>query len=240
MVGKGKSEKPKIRVTVPAKYYISLLILASVLGIVSLIVPFGNAFHSVFANIGYGIFCSTLVALLVDYGGTISKQKDDDDAFKILTKNLKDAIDNLIKYRIEYENNNIDCDERAFKDWLNFIFNPYGEIEDSIKKTILGYLDVMFFIAQMMKENAIAFASNDNVTEEFLNNLDLLILNLKVILNKDQVLNDTNAFLSSFALYNLPDLIARLFPEYKSVLCEKWNHSEMDRKENSKNKGIRS
>ncbi len=73
---KKTTSKLKNIVTVPLKYYLSLLIFASLLSLISLIVPSRNVFHSALANLGYGVFCSTFVALLIDYGSTISKQKE--------------------------------------------------------------------------------------------------------------------------------------------------------------------
>jgi len=50
-------------------------------------------------NLGYGVFGSTFVAVLVDLGSTKRQRNNDQKAFIMLSMDLKDAIENLLFLR---------------------------------------------------------------------------------------------------------------------------------------------
>ena len=162
-MSKKTTAKLKNIVTVPFKYYLSLLIFAILLGLVSLIVPSENVLHSALANLGYGVFCSTFVALLIDYGSTISKQKDDSEAFRILTKHIRLAINGIIRFRLTYEDlHRVESDETKLEEWL--FLKMFNADDVQSQNWCIYEFDTLNEMVKMTKENLTAFGSNRYIT----------------------------------------------------------------------------
>ena len=79
-------------VSAPILCYLTLLLLSFILIGVSLGLSENNTFGNILVNFGYGIFGSTFVAILIDYGATIRQSKNDQKDFFLFTKDLKEAI----------------------------------------------------------------------------------------------------------------------------------------------------
>ena len=72
-------------VSAPIWCYIILLLLSFILIGISLGLSEENTFGNILVNFGYGLFGSTFVAILIDYGATIRQRKNDQKEFFLLT-----------------------------------------------------------------------------------------------------------------------------------------------------------
>ena len=117
-----------------------------------------------------------------------------------------------------------DLDERKLMDWLaSMIFIEDGQSQE----TGFSLLNDLNEMVKMTKENFAAFGSNQYITKEFLNELDLLTINLKIIEEGNTLEQHNSASIPLFAFSNVIKSITKLFPEYESIFYEKWVKSEV-------------
>jgi len=109
-------------VSAPMWCYLILVLLAFAMITAPLLFSRDNSFFIIITNLGYGIFGSTFVAYLVDYGATVRKRVNDQKEFFLLTKDLREAIDNFISFRNRYNHILPKADRTlSYKDWLKKI-----------------------------------------------------------------------------------------------------------------------
>ena len=89
-------------VSAPILYYIILLLLSVLLMGISVAFIKNPPLDNFLTNLGYGIFCSTFVAALVDFGTTHRKNKKDINDYFLLTRRIRAVIIDLISFRLEY------------------------------------------------------------------------------------------------------------------------------------------
>ena len=200
--------------------------------ILSLLFFKDTTFRSFIGNIGYGVFCSTFVALLIDFGATKRQSERDERLASAYTISLKNSIFPLIELRAKVAPDYIDdlsklnaSDKLSYSFWITkLIENNTGSNE-----TINRILDLFFKAVDGILERAkdlrykssILF-NNSYLTEDFLNNLDELIHALEVICNYRE--SNDNLY---EPIANAFTLLGLMFPEYEGVFTEEWNPVKM-------------
>lgn len=213
-------------VSAPILCYLTLLLLSFILIGVSLGLSEKNTVGNILVNFGYGIFGSTFVAILIDYGATIRQRKNDQKDFFLLTKDLKEAINNLIAFRNEY--NHVLGEkyrEIAYNKWIHKIAAVRFEFDghDSLLLVVIkAYYKIILEMAELLDDKSSILVNNLYLPDDFIYNLGQLILYTKMAL-ADEKENDYTAFKlgTDCMLARIP----LLFPEYKSILFETWNDS---------------
>lgn len=213
-------------VSAPILCYLTLLLLSFILIGVSLGLSEKNTVGNILVNFGYGIFGSTFVAILIDYGATIRQRKNDQKDFFLLTKDLKEAINNLITFRNEY--NHVLGEkyrEIAYNKWIHKIAAVRFEFDghdSSLLVVIKAYYKIILEMAELLDDKSSILVNNLYLPDDFIYNLGQLILYTKMALD-DEKGNDYTAF--KLGMDCMLARIPLLFPEYKSILFETWNDS---------------
>lgn len=223
-------------VSAPILCYLILILLSFVLVGVPLLFSDSNVFGNIITNFGYGIFGSTFVSVLIDYGATIRQRNNDQKEFFLLTKDLKEAINNLVSFRNEY--NHVLAEkyrEIAYDKWIYKIaairFESDGH-NSSLLVVIKTYFQIILEMAEMLDNKSSILVNNLCLPDDFIYNLGQLILYTKMALGNEKNNDDISFRLgTTFMLAIIP----LLFPEYKSILFEKWNDSEKQKINECKN-----
>lgn len=216
----------KINKTVssPMWCYLSLIIVAFAMILVPLMFPGGNAVLTIVTNLGYGIFGSTFVAYLIDYGATVRKSANDQKEFFLLTKDLKETIENLISFRNRYNHLLPKADRMLpYEAWLKnidripFEFDGHQSSLFAMNKTNFIFVLRM---AKILESKSVLLVDNLSLPNDFLFNLGELVKNLNSALEDEERFND---FAFRLQISDVLKGIALLFPEYKHLLFEEWD-----------------
>ena len=212
-------------VSAPLLCYLILILLSFVLIGTPLLFPNNGKIFTIMTNFGYVIFGSNIVAFLIDYGASIRKYESDRKEFFLLSKDLRTSVDNLITFRRHY--NNIfpdECRRLSYKKWLyklecaEFEFDGH---KSSLLVVVKMYLRIVLSMAEILDSKATLLVNNLCLPENFIYNLDKLIIDLRISVgDKDSVDN----LALRLAMPDIIDNISLLFPEYKSIFCDDWKN----------------
>lgn len=214
-------------VSAPIWCYLILILLSLILVGVPLLFSESNSFGNIITNFGYGIFGSTFVAILIDYGATIRQRKNDQKEFFLLTKDLKEAINNLIVFRNEY--NHVLAEkyrEITYDKWIYKIAAIRFEFDghnSSLLVVIKTYFKIILEMAEILDNKSSILINNLCLPDDFIYNLGQLILYTKMALGNEKEDEEISFRLGTKFMFSI---IPLLFPEYKSILFEKWNNSD--------------
>jgi|GEM_PF-6054295 len=212
-------------VSAPMWCYLILILLAFAMITVPLLFSSDNNFSIIITNLGYGVFGSTFVAYLIDYGATVRKRVNDQKEFFLLTKDLREAIDNFISFRNRYNHILPKADRTlSYEEWLKKIDKIEFEFEFDGQKTSLFVLNKTNFIivlemAKTLESKAILLADNLWLPNDFMFNLGELVKNLNSALRDENRFDD---FAFKLQISDVLKEISLLFPEYKRLLLEEW------------------
>lgn len=207
----------------PVLCYIILLIISFVLIAVSLFFTAMNpTLKDILRNFGYGIFGSTFVAVLVDLGSTKRQRNNDQKAFLILSRDLKDAIENLLFLRGRF--NHIPgekYEQIPYRKWLMKIATvrlKSDDCEEPFLTIIKRNYEVLYKTADLLNRKSAILATNLCVPKDFIHNLDELILYTRHAIDFPE-----SEFSISTAFMIVT--IIKLFPEYHDDFLGTWDAS---------------
>lgn len=203
--------------------YIILLIISLVLIAVSLFFTAMNPIlKDILRNFGYGIFGSTFVAVLVDLGSTKRQRNNDQKAFLVLSRDFKDAIENLLFLRGKF--NHIlgeKYEQIPYRKWLMKIATvrlKSDDCEEPFLTIIKRNYEVLYKAADLLNRKSSILATNLCVPKDFIHNLDELILYTRYAID---FLESEFSISTAFMIVN----IIKLFPEYHDDFLGTWDAS---------------
>lgn len=209
-------------VSVPAWCYLILFLLSMAMVFVPFLLLQGDSIGNLFANLGYGIFGSTFVAFLIDCANTIRQRKNDQKDFALLTKDLKEAVYNLVEFREKYNNlvqksyRNLPYVEWMYK--MGDITFEFDEHSFSLLIEIKFYLRVILEMSKKLERQSVILVNNLFIPEDFFYNLGQLITEIEVVVSDG---NGDEFALRLFAS-SIFEKIQNIFPEYKSFWFDEW------------------
>lgn len=214
-------------VSAPIWCYLLLIALSLVLVGVPMLFSESNVIYNILTNFGYGIFGSTFVGILIDYGATIRQHKNDRKVFYLMTRDLKGAIYNLIEFRKRY--NHVLPEkyrEISYVKWIYKIANVRISFDKEFMPLLViirDYFKIILDMAEMVDDKSSILIDNMYLPENFIYNLGQLILYVKMVLGNER-LDEAKSF--DIGITMTFSYISLLFPEYKSIFFENWNSSE--------------
>lgn len=169
------------KLTTPWWVYLILFAIAIAFIILCCIIPGNNnCFWDILCNIGYGIFGSLIVALLIDFANTRIKVKADFEKLRIISAeyrttflDLRDCVLNVSESRY-----GTDGKKRAFNDWIDYVLAPVDEQQGKTNEDVFdSVFDIQFRIEKIEKA-ATAFhellllnLDNEKITAEYRQNV---------------------------------------------------------------------
>lgn len=235
-----KIQKKKHFFTVPFFYYLCLLIASILLIILPFLFPSINPnINHIIENFGFGIWGSTFVAILVDYGTTRKQSKADSFIFNMITQDLRHSINGLLLFRRHYNN----MFEEKYRKLPYYIW-----ITESATQTIeSGYGNKELFLdiiinafkpildsALLLNEKCGILANNSYAPTNFINDLSDYIITTKSTFKEYE---NKGEFLLIGYGESLVKLI-NLFPNLRDTFIEEWDTSSditMSEKETDNN-----
>lgn len=209
-------------VAAPVICYI-ILFFASILFLVIAAFIKESPIVGILTNIGYGVFCSTCVAALVDYGTTRRKKERDSYIYYVMTQKLKRAIHRFIVFRLEL-NNSLDSEIASLKysKWATHLFIQKEDENEEYKdrrELFIGFCESLLSRAEAIKEYSSVLAGNNSLKENFFYDLDELINCARFIVH--------NRNIGKYHSEELFSIICRIFPEYYKVFQNDWDNQSM-------------
>ena len=213
-------------VAVPAICYIILISLSIFSLIIAAFIK-ESPLEGILTNIGYGVFCSSCVAALVDYGTTRRKKERDAYVYCIMTGRLKATVDLFVSLRLKL-NSFLDLDSEVvsleyYKWAAHFFIQKEDEIKEykEIREILIGLCKKLLSNAEAIKEYSSVLAGNYSLKENFFAVLDDLIYCSRWIVEK----NDINEY--RFA--DLINSICEIYPQYSRVFKYHWDNNEAEK-----------
>ena len=170
------SYKIDAAVSAPAICYAGLLLTSIVFIVISVICTDTFLLDGFFTNLGYGIFCSTFVAVLVDYGATKRKKEKDNNDYRSFTMKVKQNINSLIDFRIHNEFKYKELSRLTYCQWISGLFNIESTAPE-YKKIRTEFIDIckrLLFSVLSLKDYSGILAGNFYLPDRFFNHLDNL------------------------------------------------------------------
>ena len=214
-------------VAVPLFWYVILTILSISLIIISALISESSPVKSIVSNIGYGIFCSTFVAALVDYGATKRKKEKDLSDYVNFCHFFIVAVFEIIIFRIRYGQYPAKSDSTVdYPEWATSLLNLQPKDDGynlSLNEEFIERCKLLLQRAIDLKENAYILVDNVYLKDDFFYNLDVLIKLLKYIVENRKI--DSSTYKA--VLYKMFDEIVKLFPVFEDALLGEWESSKI-------------
>ena len=211
----------------PLLCYFLLALLAIVFIGTAMYDSFSNAFRGIISNLGYGIFCSTFVAALIDFSTKKRQEEKDKKAFITLTEDMKTSIRWLISIRTIWDQQ---YKEEIIKDnyqnWIMLLISFSKKGNKSAKIYVSMFFDILssvLLFAKDLRKKTVLIGNNQYLPENFWKDLDYLI-HYMIMFDK---ISKNNIGMCYLLVDKILNTIVCLYPEFKNALLMDWDSSEM-------------
>lgn len=176
------------------------------------------------------IFTSIVVSLLIDFGNTAIKTKNDKLLFDRLTNNLKEECKNLteaINTSVNCAFDNLGSSKLTYGEWIEYLFAFQPTYEGKQKKEINFFLQQVSVIkttTNALQETIKNYHNNKCLTDDFRKSLETLSRRSKVIEYNRR--NERYGECKDLLINDLKDSIVDLFPTLQEEFSKKYNEQD--------------
>ena len=213
----------------PMWCYLSIMGISFLIFGLSIILPSGPI-HDIILNIALGMFSSALVAFLLDFSNTTRQLINDKTTYFYLTMGLKQKIEELLLFRVQYYPSENKEDVEYIK-WIHkltikYMFNDERTSIISEKELFISCFKQLLEAAMELEKYSPLLSDNSYMPDTFFISLEELIQVLKGIVSL-KMDNEKNEYYHTSLMEECFMLIVHLFPEYKDAFLEKWDSDKV-------------